>query len=249
MYYNQYNYAHVPYPAKGYESATIKSGGCGPCCISMVVEGLDGASFPPPQAAALAISCGARVPGGTDMKLLGRAAAEKYGLELASSNEITTLTAHLAAGGWAIINVGGDRTGYRGLFSDSGHFVAARGIDTVTGRIIVWDPGNYSGKYSTAARRERVKLSGDDIAALPQDVADDAYARSPRYFMFRGAARPEAQAPADGDTPSPWAKQSWDRAAALKILDGTSPKGALTREQLAVVLDRLGLLGGVPPSE
>lgn len=42
--------------------------------------------------------------------------------------------------------------------------------------------------------------------------------------------------------PSSWAKESFDKATSKGILDGTNPQGAVTREMLAVVLDRLGLL-------
>ncbi len=41
---------------------------------------------------------------------------------------------------------------------------------------------------------------------------------------------------------SSWAKESWKKATEKKIIDGTNPKGNLTREQLAVILDRVGLL-------
>ena len=34
----------------------------------------------------------------------------------------------------------------------------------------------------------------------------------------------------------------WERAVALGIFDGTNPQGNLTREQAAVILDRLGQL-------
>ncbi len=45
-------------------------------------------------------------------------------------------------------------------------------------------------------------------------------------------------------TPSSWAKDSWEKAMneKNKIFDGTNPKEPVTREQLAVILDRLGLL-------
>lgn len=46
----------------------------------------------------------------------------------------------------------------------------------------------------------------------------------------------------DTQTPSAWAKESWDKAVKAGILDGTYPHNPLTREQLAVVLDRLGLI-------
>lgn len=41
---------------------------------------------------------------------------------------------------------------------------------------------------------------------------------------------------------SDWAKEAWDKAVAKGVLDGTDPQGAVTREMLAAVLDRLGLL-------
>lgn len=38
--------------------------------------------------------------------------------------------------------------------------------------------------------------------------------------------------------PSEWAKDSWDWATSNKLIDGTRPKDQLTREELAVILDR-----------
>lgn len=39
-----------------------------------------------------------------------------------------------------------------------------------------------------------------------------------------------------------WAKPSFDKAKKKGIMDGTKPKSAATREQVAAILDRLGLL-------
>ena len=41
---------------------------------------------------------------------------------------------------------------------------------------------------------------------------------------------------------SAWAARQWEKAQAVGILDGTRPNAPLTREQAAMVLDRLGLL-------
>ena len=46
----------------------------------------------------------------------------------------------------------------------------------------------------------------------------------------------------DKNAPSPFAKLSWDKATNLKIFDGTNPANAITREQIAVILDRVGIL-------
>ncbi len=45
----------------------------------------------------------------------------------------------------------------------------------------------------------------------------------------------------DTNTPSDWAAEAWSKAVSLGIFDGTSPQGSFTREQAAVVLERLGL--------
>lgn len=41
---------------------------------------------------------------------------------------------------------------------------------------------------------------------------------------------------------SDWAKASWEKAKKKGVMDGTSPKGTPTREQIAAIIDRLGLL-------
>lgn len=44
------------------------------------------------------------------------------------------------------------------------------------------------------------------------------------------------------DTPASWAADAWEKAAAAKVLDGTRPAEPVTRQELAVILDRLGLV-------
>lgn len=41
---------------------------------------------------------------------------------------------------------------------------------------------------------------------------------------------------------STWAKSAWDKAKKKGIMDGSAPKSTPTREQIAAILDRLGLL-------
>ena len=50
------------------------------------------------------------------------------------------------------------------------------------------------------------------------------------------------QAGVEQNPPSGWAKAGWDKAAELCVFDGTAPRSPLTREQAAMVLDRLDLL-------
>lgn len=44
------------------------------------------------------------------------------------------------------------------------------------------------------------------------------------------------------ETLDDWAKESWEKAVARGIVDGTMPRGLVTREMLIMILDRLGLL-------
>ena len=43
---------------------------------------------------------------------------------------------------------------------------------------------------------------------------------------------------------SDWGEAAWKKAMAAGVFDGTAPQASLTREQAALVLDRLGLLDG-----
>lgn len=71
--------------------------------------------------------------------------------------------------------------------------------------------------------------------------------------VFRVGSLPQSAAPtapssegATGDTrePAAWAKGAWEKATAAGVLDGTRPTDTLTRQELAVVLDRVGVLKG-----
>lgn len=44
------------------------------------------------------------------------------------------------------------------------------------------------------------------------------------------------------DTPSDWASSQWEKVKVAGVLDGTRPADALTRQELAVVLERVGLI-------
>lgn len=45
-----------------------------------------------------------------------------------------------------------------------------------------------------------------------------------------------------GNGPDVWAEEAWNKAKKAGVLDGTRPRDNVTRQELAVVLDRLGLL-------
>lgn len=143
-------YKSVPYGGN-----SIYSSACGPAslCNALVVLGIADVSIP--TMCKLAVSCGARVDGGTVMGTLLKAAAPRYGFTYRATSKNAELLAHLKAGGVAILHGG---SAYK-LFSNSGHFVTAV---TVSGNTItVLDSYWYNGKYtSTALRRNYVSVVG-----------------------------------------------------------------------------------------
>lgn len=176
--YNQFDYPNVPYPGPGRPDATVKSGGCGPTSMAMVVETLcPGVSFAPAAAAAYARSAGARAPSGTDMGVLSKRAAEKFRLTLSVTSAISALLAHLRAGGIAVANVAGN-----GMFSTGGHYLVV--LAEQDGLLTIADPGLYSGKYASAKRRAAVKVVGKLLRAAPETLDKDCAGRNPRYYLF-----------------------------------------------------------------
>ena len=109
------------YKSVKYGQGTIYSSACGPASLCNALKVLGIASVSLPTMCKLAVSCGARVTGGTDMHQLLRAASKKYAFAYRTTSRNAELLAHLKSGGTAILHAG---TEYK-LFSTSGHFVCA----------------------------------------------------------------------------------------------------------------------------
>lgn len=184
-YYNQNNYAHVPYPSPSSPKATVESGGCGPTCAAMIASNLTDHTVDPKAMAAYAIKIKARVSGGTDMNVLSKGISKDYGLTLAATSDENVLLKHLKAGGMAIANVGGDRSGYKGVFSNAGHYVVVAGL-TSDGKLIVLDPDYYGGKFNKLHRAGKVKVSGNQCICSIAVLGKDAENRNPSYWLFKG---------------------------------------------------------------
>ena len=174
---NQNAYGGLSYPAPGYPSATVKSGGCGVCAAVNAIGALCGRPVPVREMRDAAVRCGARVSGGTDMRRLTAELCRQYGLVCAVSGDVSALTAHLKAGGVAICNTAG-----RGMFSTGGHYVTALGL--LDGRLCIADPGMYPGKYNSPRRRAAVGVSGDLVLASPATLDADCAGRYPRYYLL-----------------------------------------------------------------
>ena len=174
---NQNDYGHLSYAAPGYESATVKSGGCGVCAAVNAIGALTGTAVAVREMRDLALTCGARVSGGTDLKKLCAALGRKYGIRCVQSNRIGELESHLERGGVAICNTAG-----KGMFSTGGHYVTALGM--LDGKICLADPDLYAGKYNTAKRRKAVTVTGDLLLCAPAVLDADCVGRWPRYYLL-----------------------------------------------------------------
>ena len=87
------------------------------------------------------------------------------------------------------------------------------------------------------------KISGENMTIIEGNYGKACKERSMKINgrYIRGYITPKYDIVAK-DAPSAWAKDAWETAVTNGIFDGTNPGGAVTREQLAVVLDRLRLL-------
>ena len=107
------------YKSVKYGQGTIYSSACGPASLCNALKVLGIASVSLPTMCKLAVSCGARVTGGTDMHQLLRAASKKYAFAYRTTSKNAELLAHLKSGGTAILHAG---TEYK-LFSTSGYYL------------------------------------------------------------------------------------------------------------------------------
>lgn len=191
---NQLDYACVPYPTtlerggrlqKPYPSVAVA--GCGLCCICMTVEFLTGLRLPIKECIELSVESGANVFG-TDMKRLGEAAAETYGLRFETAESMDALRECLGKGGCAVVNVGREN----GIFSDGGHYLFAAGMDgdgngrgmDEPERIWFLDPSYTKQKYERPDRREKVELREPYIGAEPATVETECASRRPAFYLF-----------------------------------------------------------------
>ncbi len=189
LYLNQLDFPDVPYahnlddggppPGKG----TVAAAGCGPCCLCMIVENLTTGHLELMECLAMSAQLGANRKPGTDLNILGRSVAERYGLEFNVTDDDMTLTQHLQSGGMAVANAGGDREGYRGVFSHGGHYIAVIALDG--DEVCVLDPSYFSGKYDEEGRRGKVRVAEPFVYCTLQVLKKDCENRSPAFYLFK----------------------------------------------------------------
>lgn len=116
------------------------------------------------------------------MRLLAPAVAERFHLQLQTTDELAQMAGCLRSGGAAVINVGGNRENYTGTFSDGGHYIAA--LSESRGEFCLLDPSWTPRKYREAPRCERVRQRGRFLYAPADVLRRDTANRSPAYYLF-----------------------------------------------------------------
>lgn len=259
MSYNVHFQTLPAYKGIKYGQGTVYSSGCGCAALCNALDALGIARVSVKAMCAYAVSVDARVKGGTDEGVLLRNAAKKYGFSYKATSKNAELLAHLKSGGVAILHGG---NAYK-LFSDSGHFVCA--VSASGNTVTVLDSFWYGKKYKrNAIRRNYVSVVNDGIVKTSIVQCGKATAdRSPSYYLISKTAqkndsKKEVEDMTENEVRkiiadeankqaklavSDWAESAWTDAVAAKLLDDDRPQAAVTRQELAAELVKLGFAG------
>lgn len=136
-YFNQNDYASSPYGA--ISGATIKSHGCGPTSMAIVISSFKNQDISPVETTNWACSNGYCTESGSAHALIPALAAQ-YGLsssnEIASNGNLQPIVDALASGNSLVVVLAKS-----GEFTKSGHFLVLTGIDS-SGNISIADPAS-----------------------------------------------------------------------------------------------------------
>ena len=109
-------------------------------------------------------------------------------------------------------------------------------------RALKYVSGGYRPKYDTASKKEN-EMTKEEIQALVKQTVAQELAKVAIDDLVQQAV---AQEFAERDEAfarvaqkvSSWAEEAWNKAVAEGLFDGTRPGGSITREQVALVLER-----------
>lgn len=243
-----------------YGGNSIYNSACGPATLANALMVLGVADITVKDACAFAVSCKARVEGGTDMHKLLAAAAKKWKITYTTTSSNAKLAAHLKAGGVAAMNQGSK---YK-VFSNGGHFVLAAAIDSKD-RVTVIDSYWNAKKYKTwpAYHAKSAVLSHCFVRTPLAWCGKATVDRSPSYYLIskvtqKSDAKKEVEDMTEAEvrkiiadeaakqarlTVSDWAKSVWTDAVAAKLLDDDRPQSPITRQEFAAELKKLNFTG------
>ena len=175
VYYNQGDsrWGSHPYPAPGYENATVKSAGCGPTCAAMIVSSTK-EIIRPDTMCDISKQNGYRVSGGTSDGLFTYV-SQRWGIEM--KRVYSSYEAHQACkeGYYVVICCGS------GLWTTGGHYILAVGASG--DKIEIYDPYLYAGKFDRYGRAGKVELIGN--SAWVQIDTFKANSNAQRFYAFK----------------------------------------------------------------
>ena len=198
IYYSQADprWAQYPYPAPGYEDATVKSGGCGPTCAAMVVSSAGEVIYPD----AMADICeqeGFRVSGGTSWDLF-QYVADCWKLETREVHSSYEAFDACSEGFFVVANVG------PGLWTTGGHYILL--VGTRGDEIEVYDPYLYPGKFDQYGREGKVSVEG--VSCFVQIDVFKEYSECKRFYAYK----------INSDEPTPGPEPSVDRGTVGQVM-------------------------------
>ena len=166
-------------------TTTVASSACGLCSAIIVADRLlVDPGFGLKEALKLSYDVRANWEIGTDYDIYAPAFAERLGLEWEGTDDPERLRYCLRTGGAAVVLVSGDRDGYTGVFSYTGHYVVAVSEER-DGRIAVLDPAYFPDKYEEEGRKGLVEMKDGVLAVCDMQVLmNDTETISPSFYLF-----------------------------------------------------------------
>ena len=183
-YYSQMDsrWGSIPYTSIGDKSQTIKSSGCGPTSAAMIISSSKGA-ITPPVTAQLAKDNGYRTANNGTAWGYWNFIADYFDFDyFASTYNYNTMIQKLKTDK----NKDGISDYFvvascsYGLFTSGGHYITLMGFD---GKIIVYDPYYYAGKFDTASRRAAKVTTKGNIAYVTES-AFKTYGNAQCYWIY-----------------------------------------------------------------
>jgi hypothetical protein len=148
----------------------------------MIVDQLTDSSLSLEECIKLTEECGANRVLGSSMELLGAAVADRFKLDFSVTNSIVKVISHLRRGGRAVAIVGGDREGYRGLFSTRRHYITLIAFDGK--EFTVLDPSLSDTKFEEKKRRGRVRVQFPFVYCSKEEIVLETQTEKTKYYLF-----------------------------------------------------------------
>lgn len=162
------------YTSVGNRTQTIGSSGCGPTCASMIVSSIKG-TITPPQMADIFVKNGYRSANNGTYWSAYRAVADEFNIGYTETSDIQKALELLRNNNYVIASCG------NGLFTTGGHYIVIVGIEGNT--LKIYDPYNYSGKFNTSTRKDKVVVEGNTIYCSVDNFKK--YANYKGFFCYQ----------------------------------------------------------------